>query len=182
MIYPFSLQQMLLFVGLLLVTSHLLALLKPDPVKAWLCKLPRARGLGALLTIVAAGWFTGVITVMDLGEEFTKLERVFQIAIPTAALLMILFVPELLAARALGSLALLAALPLLDAAFMRDSVFGKFLVVLAYVWVFTGLFWVGMPYLLRDQIAWVTGCPHRWRVAVFAGIAYGALLLVGAVV
>ena len=39
------------------------------------------------------------------------------------------------------------------------------------------MFWVGTPYTLRDQIAWVTGAEKRWRFAALFGLAYGALLL-----
>ena len=62
--------------------------------------------------------------------------------------------------------------------FLRPEMSRLFLVTLVYVWVALALFWVGMPFTLRDQIAWVTGGEKRWRAAVFAGLAYGALLLV----
>ena len=42
-----------------------------------------------------------------------------------------------------------------------------------------GMFWVGMPYTLRNQISWVSASEKRWRAAAFAGLAYGALLVAG---
>jgi hypothetical protein len=48
---------------------------------------------------------------------------------------------------------------------------------LVYVWIVSGLFCIGMPYLLRDAIGWVVGSQARWKLAAFAGITYGALLL-----
>ena len=42
-----------------------------------------------------------------------------------------------------------------------------------------GMFWVGMPYTLRNQITWITATETRWRAAAFAGLAYGALLCAG---
>ena len=75
-------------------------------------------------------------------------------------------------------LALLAAEPLLEAAFMRHETSRLLLVLLAYVWIINGLFWVGMPWLMRDQIAWVTAKIQRYRAAVLAGALYsGALIL-----
>jgi hypothetical protein len=55
------------------------------------------------------------------------------------------------------------------------------LVVLAYVWLTLGLFWVGMPYLLRDQINWITSTGNRFRALTLAGLVYGLLILVCAV-
>ena len=60
---------------------------------------------------------------------------------------------EFLAVRALGILCLLAAEPLLDAAFFRYEPSRLLVTVFAYLMVVAGLFWVTMPYLLRDQIA-----------------------------
>jgi hypothetical protein len=52
--------------------------------------------------------------------------------------------------------------------------------VLAYAWATLGLFWVGMPYLLRDQIEWLTKTELRWRLAALGGLAYGVAVLVAA--
>jgi hypothetical protein len=51
------------------------------------------------------------------------------------------------------------------------------LVSLVYGWIIAGLFFIGMPYLLRDAIALVTANQWRWKAASVAGIAYGFLLL-----
>jgi hypothetical protein len=51
------------------------------------------------------------------------------------------------------------------------------LVVLAYAWVVAGLFFVGMPYLLRDAVAFVTAGSLRWKAAAAGGIAYGIALV-----
>ena len=56
--------------------------------------------------------------------------------------------------RALGILFLLAAEPLLDAAFFRTETSRLLVTVFAYLLIVVGLFWVTMPYLLRDQINW----------------------------
>jgi hypothetical protein len=87
-------------------------------------------------------------------------------------------VEEFLAVRALGMLLLLAAEPLIEAAFLKPQTSRLLLVVLAYAWVLAGLFWVGMPYLLRDQMAWITRTAARWRAACVAGLAWGVALLI----
>ena len=88
-----------------------------------------------------------------------------------------LFADEFLSVRALGILALLAAEPLLGAAFLRPEQTRLFLVVLAYAWAVAGLVLVGAPYFLRDAINWILAGPGRYRLVAWAGVVYGLLLL-----
>jgi len=121
-----------------------------------------------------------LVSNMDLGE-FSQYRTSLQIGVPIAFVLTLTFVEEFLAVRALGMLALLAAEPVLSAAFLRPESARLLLVVLAYVWLTLGLFWVGMPYLLRDQINWITSTGNRFRALTLAGLVYGLLVLVCAV-
>jgi hypothetical protein len=99
------------------------------------------------------------------------------IGILAGAVLSWIYVPEFLAVRALGMLLLLAAEPLLESAVLRTEPTRLLLVILAYGWVVAGLFFVGMPYLLRDAIDWVTARPRFWKAACGAGIVWGLALL-----
>jgi hypothetical protein len=38
------------------------------------------------------------------------------------------------------------------------------------------MFWVGKPYLLRDQINWITKSLFRWRTVGGLGVLWGALV------
>jgi len=78
-------------------------------------------------------------------------------------------------------MALLAAEPILSACFLRPEAARLLLVILAYVWLTFGLFWVGMPYLLRDQINWITKSGKRFKAATFTGLVYGLVVLAFAV-
>lgn len=177
MIYPLKLETALVLVGLLLIAAHALALLKPEATQQWLRLFPRSPKWGPILMTAAAGWFFALVWVMDLGE-FSNWRQTVLIVTPFAWLLTLKFVGEFLAVRALGMLTLLAAEPLLESAFLRPEPSRLFLVTLVYVLIVFALFWVGMPYTLRDQVQWITEDQKRWRAAVFAGLAYGALLLV----
>jgi hypothetical protein len=117
---------------------------------------------------------------MDLGE-FSGFRTYLQMGVPIIAILTIYFVDEFLAVRALGIMALLTAEPILSAAFLRPEVSRLFVVILAYAWLTLGLFWVGMPYLLRDQITWLTKSAVRFKAATIAGIIYGVIILTCAV-
>jgi len=79
--------------------------------------------------------------------------------------------------RALGILCLLAAEPLLDAAFLRYETSRLLVTVFAYLLIVAGLFWVTMPYLLRDQINWSARSNFRWRSLHAIAFCYGAIIL-----
>ena len=176
MIYPFSLRAAGLLVALLLIASHAYALVNAADLRKFLQKFPRCPWAGKVLLTVDALWAFLLILNIDLGE-FTSWRSTILIGIVVAAGLTIAFVEEFLSVRALGILLLLAAEPVLEATFLRPQASRLLLTFLAYGWATIGLFWVGMPYLLRDQIGWVTKSDARWRIAAFGGIAYGVLIL-----
>ncbi len=170
-----------ILVGLWLIASHVFALVKPDLVKPWLKRFPRNDNVGAVLVILGFAWTFVIWSCMDLGEFFV-IERHIQIVIIAICIGMIVFVKEFLAVRALGFLMILAAAPMLESAFLKEPTTRLFLVAFAYVIAVKGMFWVGKPYLLRDQIAWVTERPQRYQIGAIAGAAYGLLLVAVALV
>jgi hypothetical protein len=130
---------------------------------------------GVLLTLVLI-WAFWLVATMEMGE-FSSFRKPLLIVLPIGYLLVIRFVEEFLAVRALGILCLLAAEPLLEAAFFRHETSRLFLTVLAYLLIIAGLFWVTMPYLMRDQINWSSQTNIRWRVAHGVAALYGIAIL-----
>lgn len=180
MIYQLSLQTTGIVAGLLLIVGHLIALLRPGAVMGFLKDFPRSRPAGTALILVAAIWSFLLVRSIDLGE-FTGLRTVMLVAIPVGAVLAWIYVPEFLAVRALGMVLLLAAEPLLESAVLREEPTRLLIVLLGYAWAGAGLFLVGMPYLLRDAIQWVTSAPLRWKAACVAGFGWGIAVLAAAV-
>jgi hypothetical protein len=176
MLYHLSLTSVGIAVGTLLLASHLLALANAKDCMAWLKSFPRSRAAGTVLLAIAAIWSFRLVQTMDLGE-FSNMRTSMLVVIAVGAFLSWKYVEDFLAVRSLGMLALLAADPILDAAYLKDEPTRLFLVVLAYVWIVLGLFWVGMPWLLRDQIDWLTRNAARWKMAAIGGSVYGLLLL-----
>jgi hypothetical protein len=176
MIYTLKLETALLLTGLWLLAIHALALVQRIAVQDWLRRFPRSKSVGAALLVAVTVWAWWLINTIDLGE-FSNWRDRLRVLIPVAAVLTYLYADEFLAPRCLGMLVLLAAEPLLEAAFLRPELTRLFLVSLVYVWITFALFWIGMPYTLRDQINWIVGSEKRWRAASFAGLAYGALLV-----
>jgi len=177
MTYHLSLQTVGWIVGGLLVVSHLIGFLESNAVRKFLRSFPRSRPAGILLTVIAAVWAFLLVANIDLGE-FTQWRTTILVFIVAAAFLSIRYVDEFLAVRAAGMIALLAAEPVLEATFLRPETGRLLLNVLAYAYATAGLFWVGMPYIMRDQINWLTSSNGRWRAAALVGILYGAAILV----
>lgn len=177
MIYDFSLRAVGLLVGFGLVALHAAALIIPGAVQPWLQVFPRSRPAGVVLCTLAAAWAFWLAATMDLGE-FTPNRTLICGAIIAGAIMVPLFAEEFLAVRALGILALLAAEPLLGAAFLRPEQTRLLLVVLAYGWAIAGLLMVGAPYLLRDAIKWLLGSSWRYRFVAWTGVVYGIALVV----
>ena len=179
-VYDLSLHTVGLVLGILLLAIHVLALVRPEQTKGWLVQFPRSKPLGIGLLAVDSLWAFWLVSNMDLGE-FSQYRTWLQIGVPIAFVLTLIFVDEFLAVRALGMLALLAAEPVLSAAFLRPEAARLLVVVLAYGWLTLGLFWVGMPYVLRDQIDWITKNGPRFRALTLAGLVYGLAVLACAV-
>jgi len=177
MIYDFSLRTVGLVAGLGLVAAHAFALLRTDWTIGKLRGFPRSYPVGVFLFLLAAAWAFWLAATMDLGE-FSPNRTLICGAILAAAVMVPLFAEEFLAVRAVGILALLAAEPLLGAAFLRPEQTRLLLVFLAYGWAVAGLVLVGAPYTLRDALQWVSRSSGRFRLVAWAGLAYGALLIV----
>jgi hypothetical protein len=150
MIYHLSLHAVGLIAGALLALLSLAAIFLPS--RNFLPQFPRSRTAGAVLLTVDLIWSFWLLATMEMGE-FSNFRKPLLIVLPIGYLLVIRFVDEFLAVRALGILCLLAA-GLLDAAFLRPEASRLLVTILAYLMIVAGLFWVTMPYLLRDQIHW----------------------------
>jgi hypothetical protein len=178
MIYPpLSLSGAGLIVGLFLAVLSGFCLRKSEEMKRWMGAFPRSRSLGIGLLTAAAVWSFCLVRTMDLGE-FSSYRTTFTLIIPVAFYLTVTYVDEFLAARALGILLLLLAELIIEAAFLKPQYSRLLIVVIAYLAIIKGMFFVGMPYLMRDGIQWLTSSDFRWRASLWAGLAYGVIVLV----
>src|ERR1700736_4133724 len=176
MIYDLNLQTAGMVAGSLLVLLTLPGFFKPAVVQSWLKRFPRSGVAGIVLLSLALVWSFWLLATMEMGE-FSSFRRPLMILLPIGFVLVLRFVEEFLAVRALGILCLLAAEPLLEAAFFRYETSRLFVTVLAYLLIVTGLLWVMMPYLLRDQINWSTQSNTRWHTINGIAAVYGVTIL-----
>lgn len=172
-----TLAAMAVGIGLAAIIGKGAGLLMPETARAFMAAFPRNRLWGRLLAALDL-----VLVAMLLwnlpNSWFTPWRPVLFLAAPAAFVLVVVFAGELLAARALGGLLLLAAAPVLEAARLHPSQARLVLVVLAYAWVFPGLLFVANPWWFRKMAAPILVDNARFRAAAAAGVLIGVALVV----
>lgn len=186
-----SLQTVGIIVALYLLVTHLWMLLKPAQSQAFLGGAHRNDVAGYVTMAIGMLWFwlivgpdgggvLGKIT-MDLGESpggFNGLKPWLRLLIPIVLVGLCMFVKEYLFVRGLGLTMLMAAAPILGAAFQKDPTSRLLLVIFAYALIMKGLFFVGLPYMFRDAVTWARKSEGRWKACALGGVVYGALILI----
>jgi hypothetical protein len=169
-----------------LIGSHGYMLAKPREAQEFLKKFPRNQFFGQVLLGIGLMWFWLLIApegmgklsalAMDLGE-FNAAKGLLRLLVPASLILVTISVRDFLAVRALGLVGLMAAAPLLGAAFLKDPQSRLLVPIFAYAMLTGSLFCVGMPYLFRDAVTWVTAEQKRWTILSGAGFVYGIAVL-----
>lgn len=169
-----------------LIGIHALMLAKPAAVQGYLKKFPRDQTTGQIILGIGLAWFWLLIApdnmgklsalAMDLGE-FNGAKPLLRILVPVALVLVAISVRDFLSVRALGVLGLMIASPLLESAFLEDPSSRLLVPIYAYALLTASLFFVGMPYLFRDAVTWVTADSKRWTMCSIFGLGYGVATL-----
>jgi hypothetical protein len=176
-----------LILAIWLIGLHAVMLAKPTMMQGFLKKFPRDPMMGQILLGIGLAWFWLLIApdnlgklsalAMDLGE-FNGAKSILRILVPVTLILVAISVRDFLAVRALGVVGLMVASPLLESAFLKDPSSRLLVPIFAYALLTASLFWVGMPYLFRDAVSWVTADQKRWTAFSLAGLCYGLATLV----
>jgi hypothetical protein len=178
-----------LVLAVCLIALHTLMLAKPAQMQNFLKIFPRHVMIGQILLGLGLAWFWLLVAPSGLGNlsaltmnlgEFNGAKRILQLLLPVVLVLVCMSVRDFLAVRALGLLGLMAAAPLLGAAFLKDPASRLLVPIYAYAMLTASLFFVGMPYLFRDAVTWVTARQARWTLLSAAGLIYGIATLVSA--
>ncbi len=175
-----------LVLGVFLIVLHAFLLLRAKGCQNFLRKFPRNQKLGQWLLGVGMLWFWLLIAPQNKGfisflamdmTDFNAYKPIVRLLLPILFVLVAMSITEFLSVRAFGLLGLLVAQPLLDAAFLRDPSSRLLIPLWTYALITVSLFSVGMPYLFRDAVTWVTATPGRWKGCCGAGLLYGVAVV-----
>lgn len=162
--------------GLFLLVLGALLLVSNSAIVTGLKRLPRSQTAAYVFFGGAAAWFLYRIwnlSEADFGQYSTQLFFFFG----AVALLAFYYVPDFLAVRGLAVLVLLAATPLLDAAYMEYEHPQRLLMVSGVFAALAAAIYLGAsPFRARDMLEWLYRQPTRARVLGAALGGYGLLL------
>jgi len=164
-------------VGGLLLLAGAPALWSPGLARRLTSAFPRNDWAARLLIALALVWTASIVLNAPLGR-FEHLKPALYVVTPLAFFLIVYFMDELLAPRALGGLLLLGGNPILNAIRWYETPWRLVVTVTVYLAVMAGIVLVLSPYRFRQ---WTSAClatDERSRATgtLFCGV--GLLLLV----
>jgi hypothetical protein len=166
--------------GLFLIVLGLLLLGNSPVVVATLKGLPRSPA--ATLVFFGGGvlWFLVLVARMgDADRIIGSSNAPWVVGFAALGVLSFKYVPDFLAVRGISILILLAAWPLLQAAFMEyEHPQRLFMVTAVFLAIVAAIYLAAVPYRMRDFLQWLLERPGRSRGVGVALLAYGILLSV----
>lgn len=176
MTYDISLKLVAIVLGVLVCIKGLLGIVFSEKLRFGMRGIARNFKLGIFLMILAMSWSVWLVSFVDLGE-YSGLRHWLMLFFFLLGVATILFLPDLLAARALGILLLLGAEVLLSAAFPWQTPIRYVITLLAYVWAILGMVFVASPYRLRDLLFWFCDSRSRFLGWSWAKLIFGLVLI-----
>lgn len=171
-----TLAQLSMTIGAVIVACVLPLVAVPGWTRRMLALFPRNRVAGMLLTAGALVW--SALEVNDMALGGLDVYKVWLWAIgPVLFVLIVGFMDELLAVRALGGLLMLVAGPVLEIQRFQPSHWRWVLAVLAYAWAVKGAMLILAPYRFRHGVEWVLKTDGACRRVGVAGAAFGLFLI-----
>lgn len=166
---------MLLGVGIAI--PQIWALLKPAQFSVALRKFPRSEIWGYLLMAVGASWFLYRLN-QEAIAEFAAYKTWMLVGFGSVAVAACIFVQDYLAVRGMCITMLMLAGFTLSKTRFAETPWRLVLVIAAYIWVITSMWWMISPWRVRDLIAWATATPQRLRSLAAARLAFAVLVIV----
>lgn len=160
--------------GLVLLCVFASFIFVPARAREWLKVFPRSSAPAYVIAAIDIVWAARAL--LDAHIEWVDANTGFVLVMtPVVYFVIVLCMKELLAARALGGLLLLAARPMLAAAFPYDSQVRLFVTILAYIMILAGMALVWSPYVFRKTCEWLVKgrrMPAAGLLGMLAGVMF----------
>lgn len=170
--------------GLALVLGHMVAAVYPQQTLRLAARACESSTAGKALLVLDFVWIAlllldvpGNPLRMDL-YDFSPARQFLLLACPVVCYIMCAHSGPNLFGRALGVFLLLLGIVPLSAAYLKEPETRILIPLWWYPVLACAIFWVPKPYLLRDWVAWLRLRPGLVRVLACAGAAYGAAVLI----
>jgi len=162
--------------GCLLIAWHFFIVLRPQVVGAWIRRLPRSVLAGRIFTAIDLIWITVFLWNSDI-KWIAQYQPFLVLIAVIVFILIITFVDEFLAVRALGGLFLLAPLPILKATFLQPPTSRLVMTLFAYLLVILGIIWVWSPFMFRKMTSRWIASARMTRLVGACGILIGLIMI-----
>ncbi len=172
----FELSHVAYVVGALILALSVPAVLAPEAFIRGVKAFPRSKIPAWIMTAAGLFWVAWIVLHAHLGR-FEFLKPAIYVAGPLGFVLIVVFMDELLAPRALGGLLMLGANPLLVSARWHPSPWRLVITVIAYIWVVAGMTFMLSPYRFRQLAEWANKTPARCRALGFVRVLFGVSVL-----
>jgi hypothetical protein len=172
-----TLSTLAILVGLVYSMPSFFVLAKPDSCREFARKFPRSEPCGWVLMLLATAWMLYYLR-LESNSDIAKMKPFLTVLFVALGLGACVFLRDFLAVRGLAVVLLLAAKLVLDTQRWHDSPWRLVLAVMAYAWIFAGMWLTISPWRLRDMIEWVTETDERLRCVAGARVAGGLLLMI----
>ena len=154
-------------------------MLTPEKMRDGLLAFPRSKWLGILLLIIDLVWIVLLIKETPM-NTFEKYKTLIMSLAPVAFFLIVFYLDELLAPRALGGLLLLVATPILSAARWHDSQWRLVVTTITYLWIVAGMILVLSPFRFRHWMnKFVQSDGHTRKIGLFKLAASVFIIILG---
>jgi len=163
-------------VGLAYAAVHGPLVAAPAWSRRMLTAFPRNVWAGRILAAIAMAWSARLLRDLGLGW-FDPYKDWVYVAGPVTYFLIILFMDELLSARALGGLFLLMAEPVLESVRLCESQWRLLPLLLAYGWVLIGVVLMLSPYRFRKTMSVLCASDAGCRWFGVSGLILGLVLI-----
>lgn len=173
---PEQLALISLFTALLFGALGGLMLFRPTLAAALFATFPRHKSTAMALTTIALIWSALLVNRMTLGE-LSQYKNLLYVLTPLAFFLVLRYLDELLAPRALGGLLMLLPTLMTDAARWHHSSWRLVVVVVAYLMVIAGIWLMLSPYKFRVWTTSLMKFPARARTGGLVFFIIAGLLV-----